>query len=132
MGLICKTLIITMIVWAVAIVVVVILAKVILHRFSNVPYESPTTLPTIETHANLEPSEEEEIIIPNSSEETYQPSRTRKNISKKSVDKCHFSFYDEKRYKKVMRKRSTHRHLKENDIHRLRDVIRACRVEGSF
>ena len=24
------------------------------------------------------------------------------------------------------------RHLKENDIHRLRDVIRACRVEGSF
>ena len=51
---------------------------------------------------------------------------------KKSVDKCHFSFYDEKRYKKVMRKRSTHRHLKENDIHRLRDVTRTCCVEGSF
>ena len=34
--------------------------------------------------------------------------------------------------KKVMRKRSTHRHLKENDIHRLRDVTRTCCVEGSF
>ena len=31
-----------------------------------------------------------------------------------------------------MRKRSTHRHLKENDIHRLRDVTRTCCVEGSF
>lgn len=94
MGLICKTSIITMIVWAVAIVAIIISAKVILHRFYNVPYESPTTLPTIETHANLEPSEEEEIIIPNSSEETYQPSRTRKNISKKSVDKCDEMRYD--------------------------------------
>ena len=28
-----------------------------------------------------------------------------KSRIKKSVDKCHFSFYDEKRYKKVMRKR---------------------------
>ena len=27
-----------------------------------------------------------------------------------------------------MRKRSTHRHLKENDIHRLRDVTRTCCV----
>ena len=31
-----------------------------------------------------------------------------------------------------MRKRSTHRHLKENDIHRLRNVTRTCCVEGSF
>lgn len=85
MGLICKTSIITMIVWAVAITVIVILAKVILHRFSNVPYESPTTLTTIETHANLEHSEEEEIIIPNSSEETYQPSRTRKIFLKNQL-----------------------------------------------
>lgn len=85
MGLICKTSIITMIVWAVAITVIVILAKVILHRFSNVPYESPTTLTTIETHANLEHLEEKEIIIPNSSEETYQPSRTRKIFLKNQL-----------------------------------------------
>lgn len=94
MGLICKTSIITMIVWAVAIVVIVILAKVILHRFSNVPYESPTTLTTIETHTSFESSEEEEIITPNYSEETYQPSRTHKNTSKKSVDKCVETRYD--------------------------------------
>ena len=31
-----------------------------------------------------------------------------------------------------MRKRSTHRHLKENDIHRLRDVTTNYSVEGSF
>lgn len=94
MGLICKTSIITMIVWAVAIVVIVILAKVILHKFSNMPYESPATLSNIEPHTSLEHSEEEEIITPNSSEETYQPSRTRKNTSKKSVDKCVETRYD--------------------------------------
>lgn len=96
MGLICKTSIITMVVWAIAIVVIVILAKVILHKFSNVPYESPTTLSNIEPHTSFEHSEEEEIIIiiPNSSEETYQPSRTRKKMSKKSVDKCVETRYD--------------------------------------
>ena len=65
-------------------------------------------------------------------QEGLTPLQTIKEIKKQNGIVYIPHPYDEKRYKKVMRKRSTHRHLKENDIHRLRDVTRTCCVEGSF